>query len=234
MHESGTWEEPRPPFMVTLGLLPPYTLEDIHAAYREKSKIAHPDRGGTSAEFQTLRQAFERAQDYVKHRVDRRSWLASRVERYMEQDAVAQEVRRRGGAVEVEQIDWIKQSFGDFALLTEMLRAIRLRRLIDGDTFLSYLTEHAPALEYLLWLDVSGSTISDEAVWKLQAIPSLRGLDLSGTLISEKALAVVKGLPNLESLHIADTSISWWARWRLRRSFPRLKVTTKARDKEID
>jgi hypothetical protein len=151
------------------------------------------------------------------------------VERYVQQDAIAQEVRRRGGAVEMEQIDWIKRSFGDFALLTEMLRAIRLRQLVDGDAFLSYLAEHAPALAYLLWLDVSGSTLSDEAVWKLQAIPSLRGLDLSGTPISDKALAVVKGLPDLESLHLADTSISWLARWRLRRSFPRLKVTTKAR-----
>jgi hypothetical protein len=232
MHEGGTWEEQRPPFMVTLGLLPPYTLQDIHAAYREKSKTVHPDRGGTAAEFQTLREAYERAQDYLKHRLDRRSWLASRVERYVEQNVVADEVRRRGGAVDMQQIDWIKQSFGDFALLTEMLRTIRLRNLSDGDSFLSYLAEHAPTLEYLLWLDVSGSTISDEAVWKLQTIPTLRGLDLSGTPISEKALAVVKGLPNLESLHIADTSISWWARWRLRRSFPRLKVVTKARDKE--
>ena len=38
--------------MVTLGLLPPYTLEDIRAAYREKAKTLHPDRGGTPADFE--------------------------------------------------------------------------------------------------------------------------------------------------------------------------------------
>jgi len=214
--------------MATLGLLPPYTPEDIQAAYREKAKTAHPDRGGSPAEFQKLHEAFERAREFVKFRVDRRRWLAARVERYMEQDAVADEVRRLGGVVEVQQIDWIKQSFGDFALMTEMLRAIRLRGLSNGDAFLSYLAEHATALEYLLRLDVSGSRISDDAVLKLQAICSLRHLDLSGTPISTRALGVVQGLQDLEWLNLGGTSISWWARGRLRRSFPRLQVVIKA------
>lgn len=221
-------EVQRPPFMAILGLLPPYTLEDIQAAYREKVKLAHPDRGGTAADFQTLHEAFERAQHYVKFHVDRRRWLAARVERYVEQEAVENEVRRLGGVVEVHQIDWIKQSFGDFAVVTEMLRGIRLRGLADGDAFLTYLAKHATALAYLLWLDVSGSTISDDAVLRLQTITSLQSLDLSNTPISTKALKVVRGLSSLEWLNLGGTTISWWARWRLRRSFPRLEVMTKA------
>jgi len=218
--------EERPPFMATLGLLPPYTPEDIQAAYREKAKTAHPDRGGTPAEFQKLHEAFERAQEYVRFRVDRRRWLAARVERYVEQDEVGNEVRRLGGVVEVQQIDWIKQSFGDFAVMTEMLRAIRLRGLTN-DAFLSYLADHATALEYLRWLDVSGSRISDDAVLRLQAISGLRALDLSDTPISAKALEVVQGLQNLEWLNLGGTAISWWSRWRLRRSFPHLEVVTR-------
>jgi hypothetical protein len=213
--------------MVTLGLLPPYTLEDIRAAYREKAKTLHPDGGGTPADFEMLHEAYERAQEYMRFHLDRREWLASKVERYVKQNEVVNEVRRLGGEIEVEQIDWMKRSFGDFALVTEMLRGIRLRGLADGDAFLSYLAEHAAALVYLLRLDVSGSRISDDAVLGLQAIESLQGLDLSGTPISTKALGVVKGLRHLKRLNLAGTSISWWVRWRLRRSFPRLKVITK-------
>jgi hypothetical protein len=212
--------------MVTLGLLPPYTREDVHAAYREKAKTTHPDRGGSAADFEELHEAYERAQEYVKFHLDRRQWLAAQVERYAAQESVANDVRRQGGTVEIEQLDWIKRSFGDFAAVTEMLRGIRLRGHADGDAFLKYLAEHAAALEYLLWLDVSGSRISDSGVARLQALKTLRRLDVSGTSISAQALGVVEGLPNLEWLNVAGTSIGWWARRRLRHSFPRLRVLT--------
>jgi hypothetical protein len=127
---------------------------------------------------------------------------------------------------EVEQVDWMKRSFGDFAVVAEMLRGIRLRGRADGDTFLKYLAEHAAALDYLLWLDMSGSQISDQGLLQLQALKSLRGLDVSGTPITDKALLVVEGLPKLQWLNIAGTSVGWWARWRLRRSFPRVQVQT--------
>jgi hypothetical protein len=210
--------------MVTLGLLPPYTNEDIHEAYREKVKTTHPDRGGSAADFEAVQEAYERAQEYMKFHRDRRVWLAIQVEHYAEQNRVENEVRRLGGAIEVEQIDWIKQSFGDFAVVTEMLRGIRLRDLKEGDAFLRFLAERPEALKYLLWLDVSGSQISDEGVLQLKSLKSIRRLDLSGTPISEKALGVVKDLPALDWLNLAGTSIHWWTRWRLRSNFPRLRV----------
>jgi hypothetical protein len=221
-----TPEQPRPPFMVTLGLLPPYTHEDIQAAYREKVKTAHPDRGGSVTEFEKIHEAYEQAQEYMKFHTDRRQWLAARVERYAAQDTVANEVRRLGGATEVEQLDWLKRSFGDFAVVMEMLRGIRMRGRAGGDAFLKYLAEQAAALQYLLWLDVSGSQISDHGLRQLQALKSLRWLDVSGTPISAGALQVVEGLPNLEWLNVAGTSIGWWARCRLRHSFPQLRVVT--------
>lgn len=218
--------------MVTLGLLPPYTREDIQAAYREKAKMTHPDRGGSATEFEEIHEAYERAQEYMRFHSDRRQWLAAQVERYAIQDAIVNEVRRLGGTVDVEQLDWVKRSFGDFAVVTEMLRGIRLRDRPDGDTFLKYLAERTNVLAYLLWLDVSGSQISDDGLTQLQALKSLRRLDVSGTPISDKALHVVEMLPNLEWLNLAGTSIGWWARLRLRHAYPRLEVRTAAQQTE--
>jgi hypothetical protein len=210
--------------MVKLGLLPPYTREDIQAAYREKAKAAHPDRGGSATDFEELHEAYERAQEYAHFHLDRRQWLAAQVERYAAQDMVANEVRRLGGTIEVEQLDWMKRSFGDFAVVTEMLRGIRFRGRAQGDAFLKYLAEQAAVLEYLLWLDVSSSQVSDEGLLQIQVLKSLRRLDVSGTPISDRALRVVEGLPNLDWLNLSGTSIGWWARRRLRHSFPRLQV----------
>jgi len=47
---------------------------------------------------------------------------------------------------------------------------------------------------------------------------------VSGTPISAEALRAVGGLPALECLNLTGTSIDWWFRWRLRRSFPRLRL----------
>ena len=44
-----------------LGLAPPYTLERIRAAYRARSREAHPDAGGSDAAFVRLRAAYEEA-----------------------------------------------------------------------------------------------------------------------------------------------------------------------------
>lgn len=220
-------DQERPEYMATLGLLPPYSLDDVHEAYREKAKTTHPDHGGTTVDFRKLHEAYEQAQEYVRFHLDRRQWLAARVERYAAQETVANEVRRLGGTIEMEQFDWIKRSFGDFAVLTEMLRGIRLRGSAAGDVFLNYLGDHAAALQYLLWLDVSGSRISDQGVSRLRAIKSLRWLNLSGTPISPAALSIVEHMPDLRWLNVAGTSIGWWARFRLRRSFPRLRLPTR-------
>src|SRR4029079_17625433 len=55
----------RPEFMVTLGLLPPYSAEDIKAAYFEKARAAHPDLGGTAQDFIRLQDAYQKAVEYA-------------------------------------------------------------------------------------------------------------------------------------------------------------------------
>ena len=48
MPHSRSNESPdgRPDFMAMLGLMPPYALEDVKAAYLAKAKELHPDKGG--------------------------------------------------------------------------------------------------------------------------------------------------------------------------------------------
>ena len=65
----------RPEFAVTLGLLPPYTVDDVKRAYLDKVKDAHPDRGGDRAEFDRIQHAYEQANEYLRFRADRRQWM---------------------------------------------------------------------------------------------------------------------------------------------------------------
>ena len=51
----------RPDFMIALGLLPPYTVEDVKRAYFDRALSAHPDRGGSAEEFIKLHEAYTQA-----------------------------------------------------------------------------------------------------------------------------------------------------------------------------
>lgn len=42
-----------------LGLLPPVTLEQVKAAYRELAKVHHPDVGGDAARFKMVSEAYQ-------------------------------------------------------------------------------------------------------------------------------------------------------------------------------
>jgi hypothetical protein len=215
----------RPDFMKALGLLPPYTPEDVRMAYRERAKQAHPDHGGSVQDFVKLQEAYDKAVEYVTFSVNRRQWLGAQVERYVEQEQVLAEVRRRGGQVEIEELDWLKRSIGeDFAILTDRLRGICLRRQEDGDRFLHLLATHQKALQHLLWLDLAGSRISDDGLMQLAGLAQLERLDVSGTSLTEGGLSVLEWLPRLRWLNLSGTSIGWWRRWRLHRSHRRLTI----------
>src|SRR5262245_29962353 len=219
----------RPHFMVLLGLLPPYSAEDVRMAYRDKARAAHPDRGGSADEFKNLHEAYEQAPEYVKFRSSRRQWLANQVERYTAQETLSAEVRRRGGQVEVEKIDWIKHSVGDdFAVLTDRLRGIRVRDQTDGDALLSFLASHRVALEFLLWLDLAGCHLTDEGLQQVRVAETLKHLNLARTPVTNRGLVVLKYLPSLELLNLGGTSVGWLSRCWLRWTHPRVKVVAHA------
>ena len=56
----------RPHCLKVLGLSLPCTEEDVLAAYREKAKEQHPDRGGDLDQFLRLQRYFEEARELVR------------------------------------------------------------------------------------------------------------------------------------------------------------------------
>jgi hypothetical protein len=220
----------RPEFMAVLGLLPPYTLEDVREAYRQKVLAAHPDRGGNAADFVRLSEAYDRALEYVTFRGDRRAWIAAQVEVHLLQEDVTAAVRRLGGRVEVERIDWIRRSWGDdFVLLADRLRSIRVPALADGDAFLAFLAGRRPP--YLTGLGLAGGKVTDAGLRHLPGCELLRWLDVSGTQVTAAGLReVLGGLPSLRWLNVKDTAVGWWDRRRLRQAYAEVDVLSTSAD----
>ncbi len=56
----------RPHWASVLGIEPPYSLDRVRDAYRARSKAAHPDAGGSHAEFIRLQAAYDEAREYCR------------------------------------------------------------------------------------------------------------------------------------------------------------------------
>ena len=217
--------EQRPEFMIKLGLIPPYSVEDVKQAYLEKVKAAHPDHGGDTADFVELHKAFEQATKYAEIRKSRMKWIGSQMEHYIAQDAVIQHVKGRGGTVDVEQLDWLEKSFGtDFAQVVEQLTGIHLcgPKITDDD--LDYLVMEHSVLGGLRLLDLSGSRISDGGLRRLGVLSGLKELDLRDTQITGRGLEVLRYLPDLERLSLRGAKVGWFARRRLHWKYSSVRV----------
>jgi hypothetical protein len=201
-HSSRSKPDARPDFMVTLGLLPPYQDQDVEKAYHAKN-------------------AYTRAKEYVKFRGNRRGWIANQVDAYMAVHEVIDRLQQFGAKVEIEALDWLKRSFGDFAQLTESVVGVRLRDAANGDEVLNYLVSQQERLLELRRLDLAGSKISDNALRRLNFFRRLAELDVSRTPVTWQGLQVVAQLPELESVRAEGTQLGWLGRWRLNRVLSR-------------
>jgi len=206
----------RPEFMVVLGLSPPYAAEDVKAAYRTKAMQAHPDRGGSVEEFRALQEAFERANEYVDFRGDRRNWIAEKMEAYLKVQEAIDRLEKFGATVTSNAIQWLEQSFGDFAQLTESIIAVRLENSSKANDLIAAMVEHKSVLGEMTRLELPGCQVSDAAVLQLEPFAQLKHLDLSGTPITDEALWIVDTILGLESLELKDTSIGWWMQRKVR------------------
>jgi hypothetical protein len=216
--------------MATLGLLPPYTEADLKEAYREKAKSAHPDRGGTAGAFHELHTAYEHAMHYIQLRKDRRAWIASQMEAYVELlDVTAALARRYSAEIGWDRPEWLEQSFGDFAHLIDRVVSIRLENSPAASQMIDDLVVHQAALKHLHKLELCGSRVGDDSVLKLSAFPSLSRLDLRKTPVTSRVAAIVGQLPNLQALELAGTSVGWWTRRRLRTALGRRNRISKAK-----
>jgi hypothetical protein len=208
----------RPAFAVTLGLLPPYSMEDVKRAYREKVKDAHPDRGGDRDAFDRIQRAYEEAGEYLKFRSDRRIWIAARMDEYLGVISLVERLRALGAEVDSMMLDWVRQSFGDFADLTVSITAVRLHDSKNAAELIDTMIGERASLPGLKRLSLAGCPIDNLLALELRAFKSLSQLDLSRTPITDRALTVVDFLPDLVALNIEGTSIGWWARHKAERT----------------
>jgi hypothetical protein len=124
--------------------------------------------------------------------------------------------------------DWVKQSFGEFASLTESIIGLRLPPTADVADFLDTIVRERALLAGLKRLELARCAISDALALQLRVFSGLTQLDLSGTPISEQALAVVDWLRHLEHFNIENTSIGWWQRQKLKRRLARRRAARPA------
>lgn len=211
-HSSRAEHDPRPDFMVTLGLAPPYAIEDVKQAYRERARETHPDRGGSTEAFAAVHAAFERAQAYLEFRQDRRGWIAGKMARYAAlQEAIAQ-LERLGAEVTAYAPEWLEQSYGDFAQLTEHVTKIRLVDSPAPAPVIDAMVENYPSLRELTTLELPGCRLTDDDVISLSVFQQLRRLDLSRTPVTKRVLSVVDAIESLRELDLDGTNVGWWAK----------------------
>jgi hypothetical protein len=204
----------RPDFMVILGLLPPYTIEDVKAAYRDKVKLAHPDRGGSVEAFNDIQTAFERAQAYLEFRGDRRTWIAAKMAHYVELQEAINRLEALGAKTATHSPGWLEQSYGDFAQLTETAQLVSLEGPADGDALIRELVASHRVLKELQTLELPRCRVSDDAVLSLAQFQQLKRLDLSHTPITSRALDVIDAIESLVDFNFDHTNAGWWARRR--------------------
>ncbi len=215
--------DPRPEFMIVLGLAPPYLMEDVQQAYRTLAKKAHPDAGGTIEKFHELQTAYERAQVYLEHRKDRRGWIAAQVSRYVELETAVDRLGKLGATVKLSTPNWLQMSFGDFAQLTETATLVRAENIQHGDQFVATLVGEHHAMRELQAIEMPGCKVSDKAISRLRVFQQLRRLDLSNTPIGNDALAIVDEVPTLDEINLEGTSVGWWAKRRVNSKLRRRK-----------
>jgi hypothetical protein len=206
-----------PDFLQVLGLLPPVTVEDVKQAYRSKVKSTHPDAGGSEQEFQLVQQAFDRALEYAEFRAGRMAWLGAHIEQYTLQQALIAELERQGAVVEIEEIDWLRRSFGDdFAQVVDRVVGLKLCGSQFDDETITHLLSERRVLERLYWLDLSGSRVTDRGVRLLSAFEFLGRLDLRQTAVTASGLEVIGSLEDLQWIGLPDRALNLWERWQLR------------------
>lgn len=229
--ESGA---DRPDYMELLGLSPPYAMEDVKKAYLDRVMQVHPDHGGSRDDFTKLQEAFEKASKHLEIRVDRREWIAEQVDSYVVMQDVVEVLNQLGAEVTTNALDWLEQSFGEFAQLTETVLAVRLENSDEGDALIEALVKNPAILVGMTRVELPGCQLSDEAVIKLGKIKNLQQIDLSRTPVTKQCLALIELLPDLRELRLEKTNVGWWQQKKAKaalkqREQPAVRLRNKAR-----
>jgi hypothetical protein len=215
----------RPQFMETLGLLPPYSPEDVEAAFRDRAMKAHPDRGGTMDAFLKLNEAYRLAREYVKFRAGRRQWLALQVERYARQEEVIATIEQLGGSVELDHYDWIKQSVGDdFAAVAQRILKVEAHTPKSGTALAKVMSANVDLFDHLNDLDVSGTGFTDGDFLFLENFTNITRINLGRTNITSRSVELIERWPQLVWMNVSKTKVGlmqqfWlWLKYRSKRT----------------
>lgn len=213
----------RPACMRLLGLLPPYTAEDVHRAYKAKARLAHPDRGGRPGDFEQLHAAYGEAQEYVRcHNELRRDWLATHVGPYLDLQALISDVDDLGGQTEVEALEWMRESFGEFATLADRVRKISFTHQPSAQPLWPVLERHLQSLHYLRELDLTGTPVEGAQLGWLKQLENLHIVRVGRTQVSQRLIDTLRHLPDLELVAIDRRSLPWWRRLWTRWQYPEI------------
>jgi hypothetical protein len=180
-------------------------------------KDAHPDRGGDRNNFERIQKAFEEAVAYLKFRSDRREWIAARMEEYVGVGKLIEKLQSLGAQVDSTMLDWVRQSFGDFADLTVSITGVRLENSKNAAELVDVMIDQQESLPGLKRLSLAGSRVDNLLALQLRVFKSLAQLDLSRTQINDRALTVAQFLPDLVDLNVDGTSVGWWAKHKVER-----------------
>jgi hypothetical protein len=207
----------RPDFMATLGLFPPYTVEDVKQAYMVKIRTAHPDHGGDAEEFRRIQEAYEQAQEYLAIRSDRRGWIASQMDNYLAQQAVEDRLRELGGECTSQHTDWLQKSFGDFAELTSAVESIELSDSPAGNEVIDLIVRHQAAMQRLKRLTLVGCGVSIDRALQLSRFKLLQSIDLRRNKLDKRIAELVPALPQLRELQVDRAAVGWLGAMQLGR-----------------
>ncbi|MEM8678949.1 MAG: hypothetical protein AAGF97_06340 [Planctomycetota bacterium] len=225
MSGNAPTRDERPEFMAILGLLPPYSREDVKRAYLAKVRTAHPDHGGEISAFRRIQDAYEAARQYVEFKSDKRSWIAAQVDRYVELSKLEAQLRGHGAEIEYQQIDWLYKSYGDFAELTATVHAIKLQDSPAGNEVARLLVAERTLVGGLKHLEMIRCELTDDAVLPLSCFQLLEHLDLSGNKVTRQSASLAGTIPTLREFRLDDTSVGMWEKMKLARLLKKRAAT---------
>ena len=209
--------------MATLGLLPPYTLEDVRQAYKKKAQSCHPDFGGSTSQFLKVRKAYDAAQDYLSHRKNRQGWIASQMAKYLAQEELEDQLVELGAIVKSSHTDWLEKSLGDFAELTTSIEEIELPPGKDGAAVIDLMIREKASLESLRRVVLVDCGLTIDRALQLSNFKQLQQVDLSGNRLGGRIRELVDSLSLLKELNIERASVSWWTRRQIRQQLAKRK-----------
>lgn len=200
-------------FLKVLGLSLPVRMDDVKQAFREKARETHPDRNGSVEAFRQVQRAFDEAVEYAKKHEKRLPWLGAQLPMYVAQREVIDLVEQWGGAIDLQQLDWLEDTVGvDFSQLADRLRGIDLTDRPVGDAELSELMANADGVAYLETLRLAGTKVTDQGILAVTLAPSLRHIDLRRTPVSQHARNELAKFRRFDEVEGASRGLFGWVR----------------------